>query len=101
MAAVPALPAHSLQGLLHLGRQDAVLLDHKWFETLLVLSPLASTVDLMIELSVNVAQQGFFVTHARDGFWVKAVTIVLKHPRNSEHDFGRKEKHAVFWHAIC
>lgn len=46
---------------------------------------------------MNVAQQGFFVTHARTRFWVKAVTIVLKHPRNSEHDFGRKEKHAGFF----
>lgn len=51
----------------------------------------------MTELWVNVAQQVFFVTDAGARFWIKAVTVGLKHPRNPECDFGRNEK-CFFWH---
>lgn len=95
MAAVGNIPTYSVQERLHLGRQDAVLLDHKWFEMFLVLS-LESTVDLMTELWVNVAQQVFFVTDAGARIWVKDVTVSLKRPRNPEHDFGRNEKDGGF-----
>ena len=76
MAAVGNTLAYSLQELLHLGRQDAVLLDHNWLRAFLLLSPLRSTADLMTELWVNVARQvGFFLTDAGARFWVKAVTV--------------------------
>lgn len=50
----------------------------------LVLSPLKPTEDLMTELWVNVAQQVSFMTDAGVRFWVKAVTVGLKHPKNPD-----------------
>jgi len=43
----------------------------------------------MTELWVNVAQQAFLVTDAGARFWVKAVTVGFKHPRNPEHQIAR------------
>lgn len=45
---------------------------------------------VMTELRVNVAQKVFFLTLAGATFWVKAVTTVLKHLRNSELEGEKK-----------
>lgn len=87
---------YALQELLHLSTQDVVLLDHKYFETFLVLSPLESTVDLMMRCRWILLNRSLLWQMQEPGFGWRLWLLVSNIQESLNRILEGMKKHSFF-----